>query len=167
LTTNTKAKIAIRDCPCGSRQNQGEQRYRVCCGLLHDGGVASSPEALMRSRWSAFALGLGAYLYDTLAANHPDRAVSRDLGSRELSRARERQRFLKLTVLHAEGDEVLFHAKVFEKGQDQSFAELSKFVMEDGAWRYESGVLVQGEHLPKDITTLDRAAFLALSPTPT
>lgn len=118
----------------------------------------------MRSRWSGFALGKGEYLYDTLAKEHPDRQAPRAAAARELGRAKDRQRFLKLTILHAEGDEVLFHARIFEKGKDRSFAELSQFVREDGAWRYASGVLVPASGLPADITTLDRDAFLALPP---
>lgn len=120
----------------------------------------------MRSRYAAFALGLGAYLFDTLAVSHPDRAAPREAAIRELSRVRERQRFLGLTILHAstESDtgEVLFVARVFEKGADRSFAELSGFVREGGAWRYESGLLVPRARLPEDATRLDRAGFLAL-----
>ena len=116
----------------------------------------------MRSRWSAFALGHGAYLLDTLASDHPDRAAPRDVAIRELSRVHERQRFLKLTVLASSEDEVLFHARIFEKGHDRSFAELSRFVREEGAWRYASGVLVPAERLPPDLSTLDRDQLLAL-----
>ncbi|MBX3263784.1 MAG: hypothetical protein KIS78_33950 [Labilithrix sp.] len=159
-----KRRVAAlpRECPCGS-----SQRYRACCGPLHDGARAETPEALMRSRWSAFAVGRGDYLFDTLASTHPDRAAPRDAAVRELSRARERQRFLRLTVLHAgaAGDEgeVLFVARIFEKGVDRSFAELSRFTREDGAWRYASGVLVPGERLPADATALGRDDFLALA----
>lgn len=149
-----------RECPCGSGA-----RYRACCGPLHDGEVrAATPEALMRSRWSGFALGKGEYLYDTLASDHPDRAAPRAAAARELARAKDRQRFLKLSVLEAVGDEVLFHARIFERGRDCSFAELSHFVREDGAWRYASGRLLPASALPADVTKLDRASFLALGP---
>jgi SEC-C motif domain protein len=121
----------------------------------------------MRSRWSAFALGRGDYLFDTLASTHPDRAAPRDSVVRELSRVRERQRFLRLSVLHASASEdegeVLFVARIFEKGEDRSFAELSRFTREDGAWRYESGTLVPGDRLPDDAASLTREGFLALA----
>jgi SEC-C motif-containing protein len=121
----------------------------------------------MRSRWSAFVVGRGDYLFDTLAAGHPDRAAPRDAAVRELSRARERQRFLRLSVLHASesGDEgeVLFVARIFEKGVDRSFAELSRFCREDGAWRYESGILVARDRLPADPSAMSRDDFLALA----
>lgn len=121
----------------------------------------------MRSRYTAFALGLGEYLFDTLAASHPDRSGPRDAVVSELSRVRERQRFMGLTILHAsaKGDEgeVLFVARIFEKGSDRSFAELSRFVREGGSWRYESGVLVPREALPRDLGEVDREAFLRIA----
>lgn len=94
----------------------------------------------MRSRYSAFALGLGDYLVRTLSREHPDRALDPLELSRQLSRAKDRQRFLGLTILstRVDGDagEVTFHARIFERGEDRSFTERSTFVREDGAWRY-------------------------------
>jgi SEC-C motif-containing protein len=120
----------------------------------------------MRSRYAAFALGLGEYLVATLADEHPDRALpSREL-ARELSRSRERTRYLGLAIVHASasGDEgeVLFHARIFERGADRSFAELSRFVRESGAWRYASGLLVPASKLPGP-DALTRDAFLSVA----
>ena len=39
-------------CPCG------RAAYAVCCGPLHAGAAAPTAERLMRSRYSAFVLGL-------------------------------------------------------------------------------------------------------------
>lgn len=112
----------------------------------------------MRSRYSAFALGLGEFLVDTLSSDHPDRALGREDFARELGRAKDRQRFLGLRILHAAetGDEgeVMFYARIFEKGVDASFVELSRFVREEGSWRYASGVLEPASELPADLTTL-------------
>jgi len=156
------SKARPTDCPCHSGA-----RLNVCCGPLHRGEhTAATPEALMRSRYAAFALGLGDYLVDTMATTHPDRTVSRDELSRELATSRTSQRFLGLQILHtsAEGGEgvVLFHARIFERGADCSFAELSRFVREDGAWRYASGILVHAPDLPREpaaLAALDLATF--------
>jgi SEC-C motif-containing protein len=126
-------------------------RYKECCGPLHGGArEAESPEALMRSRFSAFALGLGEYLVKTLTREHPDLTLPREALVRELSRVRERQRFLGLEILETsqssnEGH-VTFHARIFEKGQDRSFTERSVFVREDGAWRYASGEMTTNKN---------------------
>src|SRR5690606_37462745 len=47
-------------CPCGSGANYGD-----CCQPLHIGAAARSPEALMRSRYTAFVSRDSAYLLDT------------------------------------------------------------------------------------------------------
>jgi len=121
----------------------------------------------MRSRYAAFALGLGPYLVRTLATTHPDLAVPHEELERTLARAKERQRFTGLRILHSayseNHGEVLFFARVFERGQDRSFAELSDFSREEGAWRYASGIVLPRAALPVDIDTLTPASFLTLA----
>lgn len=46
-------------CPCG------RGRYDACCGPLHAGVPAADAEALMRSRYSAYAFELADYLLAT------------------------------------------------------------------------------------------------------
>ncbi|WP_275423743.1 YchJ family protein, partial [Virgisporangium ochraceum] len=46
-------------CPCGGGP------YAACCGPAHGGAPAATAEALMRSRYSAFALGDADYLLRT------------------------------------------------------------------------------------------------------
>ena len=140
----------------------------MCCAPFHrDEHEAPTPEKLMRSRYAAYALGRGAYLVKTLAKTHPDLDLPRDELVRALSRAKERQRFMGLRVLHHASEEktgeVLFFARIFERGQDRSFAELSDFVREGGAWRYASGILLPRAVLPADVETLTREAFLELA----
>ena len=57
-------------CPCGSGD-----AYTACCGPFHAGSAkAPTAEALMRSRYSAFAVGDEAYLLRTWhPATRPDR----------------------------------------------------------------------------------------------
>lgn len=111
----------------------------------------------MRSRYAAFALGLGEYLARTLASTHADLQTPRDQLVHALGRARAQQRFVGLRILSATtsptGDkgEVLFYARIFERGADRSFAERSAFVREAGAWRYEAGELVPRTELPEDV----------------
>ena len=47
-------------CPCGSGNLLG-----ACCGTYHAGHPAPSAETLMRSRYSAYVLGLIDYLVET------------------------------------------------------------------------------------------------------
>ena len=52
----------------------------------------------MRSRYAAFALGLGDYLVKTLASDHPDRALDERALVLALGRAKDTQRFLGLEI---------------------------------------------------------------------
>lgn len=48
-------------CPCCSTQD-----YNVCCGPYHKGNIkAPTAEALMRSRYTAYAMGDAQYIYRT------------------------------------------------------------------------------------------------------
>ncbi len=127
-------------CPCG-----GGAPYRACCRRFHEGAEPAAPSALVRSRFSAFALGHGAYLWRTLHPDHPLRARPEDEVIRELSRAKNELRYLGLTIHDAHADathgEVLFAARVFAKGRDRSFVELSRFTRTADGWRYLDGTL--------------------------
>ena len=115
-------------CPCDSGQT-----YSDCCGPWHAGlaqGVhAPTPEVLMRSRYSAYGLGLIDYL---LATWHP----STTPGELELSPVK----WLGLELRHAQaaGDAgvVEFVARCRQDGRAQRMHETSRFVRQDGRWYY-------------------------------
>lgn len=116
-------------CPCGL----GEP-VAACCGRLHSGQVrAATAEQLMRSRFSAFALGEDAYL---LATWHPSTRPKR----LRLDPARE---WTGLEIVghtgggpfHTEGT-VEFRAHYRAGGKAGVQQENSHFVREDGAWLY-------------------------------
>lgn len=113
----------------------------------------------MRSRYAAFARGDVPYLVRTLSAGHPDRE------GQESFRKTEGVRYLDLDILETttDGDvgEVLFYARIFERGKDRSFVELSGFVREDGEWKYASGVVMPTDELPADPRTVTREDLLA------
>ena len=114
----------------------------------------------MRSRYSAFALGLGSYLVETLAANHPDRGRPAAELARELGRAHLTQRYMGLAIFPARPDEVLFHARIFVQGRDHSFVELSSFVREADGWRYAAGELLPATALGSALDGLTRDSFV-------
>ncbi|MCF8157155.1 MAG: SEC-C domain-containing protein [Rhodoferax sp.] len=123
------------ECPCGSGHDLAD-----CCGRWHAGlttGVhAPTPEALMRSRYSAYVLGLIDYLAATW---HPSTAP----GDLELQPVK----WLGLEVRHAAtaGDVgvVEFVARCRVNGRAERMHELSRFVREQGRWYYIDGQLPQ------------------------
>jgi SEC-C motif domain protein len=124
-----KRSVAPPPCPCGSGKE-----YAACCGSLHAGAPAVDAEALMRSRYSAYALGLANYLRATW---HPStRPAELDLAGGP--------RWLGLTVLRHEqtGEDraiVEFVARYKAGGRAGKLAEVSRFLREDGRWYYVDG----------------------------
>lgn len=121
-------------CHCGSGRP-----YAACCGPLHAGAEnAASAEALMRSRYSAYVLKLADYL---LATWHPDTRPS------ELDLAADGTRWLGLEIRkHVQPDDthatVEFVARYRIAGRGHRLHERSRFVREDGCWRYVDGDLL-------------------------
>jgi len=122
-----------RRCPCGTGLS-----YAECCGRLHDGTVsAATAEQLMRSRYSAFAVGDPAYL---LATWHPStRPRTLDL--------EPDVRWTGLDVLATTGGSLLaaegtveFRASYRAGGRDGAQHENSRFVRDGGRWHYLDGV---------------------------
>lgn len=124
-----KRKAVASDCPCGSGR-----AYAACCGPLHEGAAAADAEALMRSRYSAYALGLGDYL---LATWHPTtRPPDLDLAAGP--------KWLGLSVLRHEpsgpdGAIVEFVARYRAGSRAGRMSEVSSFVREEGRWYYVDG----------------------------
>lgn len=117
-------------CTCGSPGT-----YAHCCGQYHDGKPAPTPEALMRSRYSAYALGLNDYL---LATWHPSTRPA------SLAHDGPAPKWIGLQVLrHAIQDEdhgsVEFVARCRIAGRAERMHETSRFVREDGRWYYLDG----------------------------
>ncbi len=119
-------------CPCLSGLPLAE-----CCGPLHEGAPAPTAERLMRSRFSAFALGDADYL---LASWHPStRPTALELDA-EL-------RWYRLDILRTERGGPLdrdglvefeaFHRSPAGAGSQR---ESSRFVREGGHWFYVDGV---------------------------
>lgn len=126
------ADSVASSCPCGSGRPLAE-----CCGRYHAGEPVPDAERLMRSRYSAYVLGLEAYLLDTWHAS--TRPSSLDLASDTALK------WSGLTVLSAsqEGDQgrVAFVARYKVNGRAASMREDSRFVFENHRWYYLDGLV--------------------------
>lgn len=134
----TDRRTAEQACPCGRGRD-----YTACCAPFHQGLAAPDAESLMRSRYSAFVLGLDDYLLATwhpstrpASVGDPDRAITRWLGL-EVRR-------VDPTTVDEDGvghARVEFVARCRVGGRGHRLHEESRFVREDGRWYY-----VDGEH---------------------
>lgn len=125
-------------CPCGSgRKGKG------CCGPVLDGRAAATPEALMRSRYVAYATGDVGHLVRTTHPSSPHFREDAGAWSAELRAYCAAVRFLGLTVHEASEDgdtgRVRFTAVYEHDGRDGVIEEDSRFVREGGRWRYVDG----------------------------
>ena len=117
-------------CPCC-----GTLPYVACCGRWHAGQAAPTAEALMRSRYSAYVLGLADYL---LATWHPQTRPA------VMAPGASGQRWLGLSVKRCNSQDddhatVEFVARSKLAGRAQRLHEVSRFERHRGRWFYLDG----------------------------
>lgn len=131
----TALVAADTPCPCGSALP-----LAACCGRYHAGPLhlmAPTAEALMRSRYAAYALGLHDYLLATWHAATRPPALAPDPPA---------LRWLGLELRRHEPQDdthaiVEFVARSKLGGRAQRLHETSRFVREGGRWYYVDGDL--------------------------
>ena len=123
-------------CHCHS-----QQPFAQCCQPYLDGiQTPATPLALMRSRYSAFVLGMGEYL---LHSWHPD--TKGRLTADELTGLGRNTEWLGLTIVFARGSVtdqtgvVEFKARYREEGRVVTLHERSRFEQIAGHWLYRDG----------------------------
>lgn len=124
--------IKIVDCPCGSQNN-----YSSCCELYLSGKQCpATPEALMRSRYTAYYMDN----MDYIQASMRGKALI-GFGAVDAKRVS----WLKLEVLNTSLDTprkgfVEFVATFVDNHILKSMHEKSEFIREEGRWYYVDGV---------------------------
>lgn len=116
-------------CPCGAPD------YAACCGRYHGGEPAPDAAALMRSRYSAYALKLEACLLTTWHTG--TRPAALDL-------AADSMKWLGLEVKRHTPEPpdratVEFVARYKIGGRAHRLHEISRFMREEGRWYYVDG----------------------------
>ncbi|MDP1832710.1 MAG: YchJ family metal-binding protein [Geothrix sp.] len=128
-----------RPCPCTSKKP-----YDRCCGPFHAGAaLPETAELLMRSRFSAYALGKADYLI----ATRPE-ARRAEENREELANYCKSVQAVGLKIVGKEkggkDDDtglVTFHASLQANGRRTLHIETSTFVREHGRWVYVDGVV--------------------------
>lgn len=133
MSTPTPATPAPdeRPCPCGHGGT-----FTDCCGALHAGAPAPTAAQLMRSRYSAFAVGDADYLLRTWHSSTRPRTLELD----------PEVRWLRLLVESTTGggpfdEEGTVTFTAIGRSPDGRFEqhERSRFVREGGRWVYLDG----------------------------
>jgi SEC-C motif-containing protein len=115
-------------CPC-QRQQANPRVYAECCEPFHQGVTAPTPTHLMRSRFSAYVLGLSQYVSESWhASTRPsDLQLTPD------------NNWLKLDIVKAQGTQVHFSAYFNDDNTFAALEEVSDFVFEGDRWFYVNG----------------------------
>lgn len=129
---NTSKKL----CPCHS-----QKPYVECCQRYHEGIPAESALLLMRSRYSAYALGLDDYIIQT--TDHTFSSGSQDLAhwKKEILKFSKSTEFEGLQIIDFQEEidtaTVTFRAILKKNYQDISFTEKSFFIKMNNRWYYQ------------------------------
>lgn len=118
-------------CPCGSTKN-----YAECCGKYIDHqAIPATPEALMRSRYTAYTQANVEYIAETMKY-----AAAKNFNPQEARAWAQQVQWIKLEVLHATTQEnkgiVEFIAYYQFNQQSEKIHEISEFLRENGRWYY-------------------------------
>ena len=128
MSYSVKKNDEIGICPCGS-----DKSFNSCCGLLIlKKQLTPSPLALMKSRYSAFALGYDDYIAATMMGPALKLYKQQDAGSAHID-------WQKLEILQTVGNTVEFRA-FYKTGDKLMFMqEKSMFKQWEGRWYYFKG----------------------------
>jgi SEC-C motif domain protein len=128
------------NCPCGSGRP-----YADCCGPYISGTAKpATAEALMRSRYTAYATKAIDYIVETCL-----RDDEHDIDIESTKRWSEKSTWLGLSILKVEkggpSDEeglVEFKAAFVLDGLRENHHEKAAFVKKDGAWLFSEGEVI-------------------------
>ena len=123
-------------CPCGSGQ-----KYKKCCRRFHKGALAPDALTLMKSRYSAYAVGYARYIIETTHETCPEYDKDQKKWKEEILAFSRHTRFEKLEIVAYDAGEK--EAFVHFKAHLSSgvLEEKSRFVKENGRWYYKEGTL--------------------------
>ncbi|MBL6946305.1 MAG: SEC-C domain-containing protein [Rhodospirillales bacterium] len=126
----------MAQCPCGSASDFDE-----CCGPIIGGAPARDPEALMRSRFTAFVHGNLDHIENTHASDVRD-----DFNRSAAESTANSVEWVSLEICGTSGGgedddagTVEFVARFKQDGELMVHHELSNFRREDGRWVYVDG----------------------------
>ena len=118
-------------CPCGSHQ-----KYKKCCLIYHKGANPKTALLLMKSRYSAYAVGDSAYIIKTTHPNNSDYTDDIKNWRESIELFCKDTEFLGLEIMEfIDGDDeafVTFKAKL----SSGDMIEKSWFLKVEGRWVY-------------------------------
>lgn len=119
------------NCPCTP-----SKLYVECCEKAHlNIATVTSPETLMRSRYTAFVLAN----IDYLQKSHYSKTRPSKREKKEILQWTKSVEWIRLDILNTTKNTVEFKAYFMENGQVDCIHENSVFCKENGYWVYKCG----------------------------
>lgn len=140
-------RLTMLNCPCGSQKN-----YLTCCEPFILGKQKpSTPEMLMRSRYTAFTIADMDYIKETMRGQ-----ALADFQEIEATRWAKKVTWIKLNVIKSTIQNsslgyVEFEASFVDGHRLKSIHEKSQFILEEGSWYYVSGTHLPSSHAERII----------------
>lgn len=133
------------NCPCGSNELLTE-----CCGPILDGTkFAKNPEAVMRARYSAYAIHKTDYLGKSLHPSNRD-----DFDPKAVEKWSHEAQWLGLEIINTTEKNnkgyVEFKSKFKQDGVIRTHHEDAEFRKVDGQWYFWDGKLVTNKPIKND-----------------
>jgi len=121
-------------CPCDSGN-----KYKKCCSKYHKGAFAPDALSLMKSRYSAYAVGNSSYIIKTTHPDNPDYTTNIKNWEESILSFSKETNFLSLEIIEfIDGEEeafVTFNARL----SSGDLKEKSRFLKLYGQWLYVDG----------------------------
>lgn len=122
-------------CPC----NSGKMYANCCETFISHQDIPATPEALMRSRYTAYALNNIDYITETM------KSPALDNFDPDATRERNKKiKWVELKVVNTSygfaNGMVEFYASYTKNNKLHVLHEMSDFVLENGRWYYVSGI---------------------------
>jgi len=122
-------------CPCGSKK-----KYKKCCQIYHKGAKAKTALEIMKSRYSAYAVGDAKYIIKTTHPENCDYIENRVQWIKSIKEFCQYTDFDGLEILDYKTNEneafVTFKAML----SSGNMVEKSKFLKVNDIWLYHSGI---------------------------
>ena len=126
--------LGMKNCICGN-----DLTFEKCCGRFINGDeLPASAVELMRSRYSAYVLKNGEYLYNTCSKSLQDPKDIEAIKTHNIE-------WLGLKILEKSDYEVTFMAYYREDNKIGVMKEHSFFIQEDGRLKYDRGEMLNAE----------------------
>lgn len=121
-------------CICGN-----DLTYEACCARFIEGNEnPGTALELMRSRYSAYVLKNGQYLYDTCSKRLKDPNDIKAINEHSIE-------WLELKICEENEEEVTFMAYYKENGKIDVMKEHSFFILEEGHFKYDKGEMLEAK----------------------